>query len=271
MAKRKRLTTEKTIRNKIREGRGVGRLADYQPWLRIQDVPSQGLACRSKGWKTQRVHHVLSLLELRHFYVLEWAPRVLDIREQFPLLPLEETIAIATSCGIRHPVHPVTRHPVVLTTDFVITIKASSAEPDLPQTVKYEDDLCSRRVLEKLELERRYWSARGKNLAIVTEEQIPKALAANVEWIHAYRYRENFSDLDDLSFSLTASTVLKGICNHSLPLRDITMQLDDRMGVEVGTSLSITRYLIANRHLHVDMLQPINPSERLNLKKKKPE
>ncbi|HEV7736265.1 MAG TPA: hypothetical protein VGO47_02690, partial [Chlamydiales bacterium] len=83
MAKRKRLVTETSIKRRIKEGRGIGRLANYKPWLHIQDVPSLGLSSRIKGWKTQRVHHFLSGLELLYFYILEWSRNVVDIREQY--------------------------------------------------------------------------------------------------------------------------------------------------------------------------------------------
>lgn len=37
------------------------------------------------------MHHFLSKLETNYFYWLDWSPIVSDIREQYPLLPLEET------------------------------------------------------------------------------------------------------------------------------------------------------------------------------------
>src|SRR6266699_6157980 len=122
MAKRRRKTDESTIEKRIREGRGQGRGADYIPWLLIQDVPSIGLATRILGWKTGRIHHLLSKLELSDFLVSEWIKRIIDIREQYPLLPVSETLTIARACGIRHPIVPGTKQPVVLTTDFVLTI-----------------------------------------------------------------------------------------------------------------------------------------------------
>jgi hypothetical protein len=63
MAKRKRSTDLQTIAKRLKEGRGDGRGASYQPWLQIQDVPFQGLASRIKGWKTGREHHLMSNLE----------------------------------------------------------------------------------------------------------------------------------------------------------------------------------------------------------------
>jgi hypothetical protein len=48
MAKRKRENSEKSIKSKIENGRGRGRLADYVPWIKIQDVASKGYPQESK-------------------------------------------------------------------------------------------------------------------------------------------------------------------------------------------------------------------------------
>jgi hypothetical protein len=62
-------------------GRGKGTGARYLPWLRVQDVPSKGLSTRVEGWKTGRIHHFLSTLELIYYYIVEWSSIVTDIRE----------------------------------------------------------------------------------------------------------------------------------------------------------------------------------------------
>lgn len=266
MAKRKRMTNQKSINKRIKEGRGIGRLANYKPWLHIQDVPSKGLSARIKGWKTERVHHFLSLLELLYFYILEWSQDVIDIREQYPLLPVEETLAIARSCGIRHPTDPKTKHPVVMTTDFVNTVRRGATDFDEPRTVKYKADLLKRRTLEKLEIERRYWKTRKITLKIVTEDSIPVVLSKNIEWLHSYRHLRDFTDLDEFAFAQTASAVMDALRRQpSAPLRDIMLRVDNRLGLEAGISMSIVRHLLANRRLRVNMLKPINPSKRLIL------
>lgn len=265
MAKRKRRRTIESIRRLIRQGRGSGRLGDYKPWLYIQDVASRGLACRTKGWKTGRVHHFLSRLELLYFFLLEWSLVVVDIREQYPLLPIEETVSIAASCGIRYPVHPVTKIPIVMTTDFVITIHQPIGEVDEPHTVKYSGDLTSVRTLEKLEIERRYWQRRNKRLKIVTEQNVPPILARNVQWVHPYRQFRDFTTLSAFTFSLAASNVMTVVRRQKAPLSHLTLRLDRKFQFAPGTSLAITRYLIANRYLHIDMLQRINPCEVLRL------
>lgn len=105
MSKRKRTSK---IEKWIQDGRGSGIGADYKPWLKIQDVSSKGRSTRLKGIKTNRQHEFLSDLERNYFYLTEYSDVVIDIREQFPLLPLEETIVIADELGIKHPTDPKT-------------------------------------------------------------------------------------------------------------------------------------------------------------------
>jgi len=106
----------------IKEGRGSGVGENYKPWLNIQDVSSKGRSTRLKGIKTNRQHEFLSDLERNYFYLTEYSDFVVDIREQFPLLPLEETIVIADELGLKHPTDPKTNEPVVMTTDFLLTV-----------------------------------------------------------------------------------------------------------------------------------------------------
>ncbi|MCS1394205.1 TnsA endonuclease N-terminal domain-containing protein [Lysinibacillus boronitolerans] len=37
-------------------------------------------------------------------------------------MPLEETIVIADELGLKHPTDPKTNQPVVMTTDFLLTV-----------------------------------------------------------------------------------------------------------------------------------------------------
>lgn len=173
MAKRKRETTKKQIVKRNKEGRGQGILEQYIPWIKIQDVGSKGLSTRIKGWKTNRIHHLLSKLELSCFYLFEWSREIFDIREQFPL-DLDETKAIAEEIDIRHPTDPVTKELVVMTTDFLVTVKQSIDTIDIARTVKYAKNLNSKRTLEKFEIERIYWQNRGINWSIITLIEIYK-------------------------------------------------------------------------------------------------
>lgn len=110
MASRK-LKTFEDFNRALKNRYGVGEGNSYKPWLRVQDVKSIGVRSQILGLKTGRVHHTLSSLETEFFYLAEHSESVIDIREQFPLLPIGLSIKIAKLLGVAHPVHPETKSP----------------------------------------------------------------------------------------------------------------------------------------------------------------
>lgn len=50
-------------------------------------------------------------MERDYFYILEYSDPVIYIREQFPLLPLEETLLIAKELGIKACLHVLIMKP----------------------------------------------------------------------------------------------------------------------------------------------------------------
>lgn len=136
MAKRKRALTSTKIADRIKQGRGIGQGKAYQPWLTIQDVASRGQASRVLGAKTGRRHELLSLLEKQYFYILDLTSAIRDIREQYPLLPLESTQTIASELGIKHPADPHTGQDSVMTTDFVIAVCKNDRTIEVARTLK---------------------------------------------------------------------------------------------------------------------------------------
>ena len=271
MAKRRRIIVGASAINKrIKEGRGQGRGANYKPWLYIHDVPSKGRAWRTKGWKTERVHHLLSDLEHDYQLIKDWDPSVLDIREQYPLLPLEETLAIAEECNIRHPSvrRPIKQGgviPVVMTTDFVLTISEGLNTYEQARTLKYARDLESQRTLEKLEIERRYWARRNIDWAIVTEHEISPVLARNIQKLHKHLTIEDRVALPEATIQEAAAMMTSEVLQTTYSLSYIALACDEWLQLEPGTCLTIAYYLMATRQWKIDMLTPIQPGNRLIL------
>lgn len=254
----------RTIARLQAEGRGTGMLETYLPWITVRDISSLGLSTRTKGWKTGRTHHVLSNLELQYLYCLEWSSRVTDIREQYPL-PLEDTLYIAEQAGIKHPRHPQTRSPVVMTTDFLVTCERQGMPQDEARAVKPARGLASRRTLEKLEIERLYWTERRIDWGLVTESECDRILALNITLLHGLRESPvgtslNADELADAAHLLTRETL-----HVDAPLRRLTSQCDRQLGLEPGTSLAIAYHLIATRQWRIDMYTPIDPTQRMVL------
>lgn len=271
MTRNRRQGSGEAIQKLIRAGKWQEELANYEPWLSVRDVPSRGLSTRRKGWKTGRVHHFLSKLEKRYHNTLEWSKIVTDIREQYPLLQLEETVDIAKQCGFDHPAipnkyDPKTLEPIVMTTDFLITLMIDGKRVERARTVKYADDLQSPRVLQKLEIERRYWEARGISWGIVTEHEIPGVLSDNVEILYPYRYLDEDSRYSRRELYSAATALTQAVQESTLSLRHSALDCDAIIGFDPGTSLSIAYFLIANRYWEIDMYTPIQPGKRLELK-----
>lgn len=259
MAKRKREITDSKIDRFIKEGRGQGSGADYLPWLRVQDVPSIGRSTRGLGWTTGRQHTFLSDLERDYFYALDFADEVTDIREQYPLLPLEETKLIAEKLGVEHPKDPKTGVDIVMTTDFVITYK----NKEFARTVKPSKELENDRILEKFEIERIYWESHQVNWGIVTERDLPYTLIRNIEWIHKEYHNEDVQALGifavqslerSLAASLLSGTTIAKAC----------LACDEQMGLEAGTSLAMFRHFLARKIWAVNMNEKISPSSNAN-------
>jgi len=265
MAKRKRNTTVLSRERRRKEGRGLGRGKDYKPELRVQDVSSIGLATRILGWKTGRIHHLMSKLECLFFYVADWPLKVIDIREQFPL-DLEETLAIARQLGVRHPSDVKTKEPITMTTDFVITVGSALHNADIARTIKYQNKLSSLRVMEKFEIERVYWTRRGVDWGIVTETDLPPEFAANVQWVHSHRDLRNLVPITEESVRAVEEYLASKLtASPKALLKSATAEADEVFSLSAGTSLAIVRHLIANRRLEVDMNIPIRPDEPLGL------
>lgn len=193
MAKHRRSWNASVYQRYLKEGRGQGAGAEYIPWVRVQDFSSNGMVSRIKGTKTGRVHHFMSNLETMFFLLLDWSDEVLDIREQYPLSDICSAVEIAERAQIRYPYDIKSGFPYVLTSDFFInTIDGASVI-----TVKPSAELSKPRVQEKLEIERRYWSKQNIRWRVVTENQINRIKAKNIEWLSQAKDLGQFGITED--------------------------------------------------------------------------
>ncbi|MGY0693963.1 TnsA endonuclease N-terminal domain-containing protein [Virgibacillus sp. FSP13] len=266
MAKRKRTSK---VDKWIKEGRGTGSGVDYQPWLKIQDVSSLGRSTRLKGIKTSRQHEFLSDLERNYFYLTEFSDVVLDIREQYPLLPQEETIVIAEELGIKHPVDPKTGDPIVMTTDFLLTVNKGQGVFEVARTIKMKDELLKERVLEKFEIEREYWRRKNIDWAIVTDENIPKIVTRNISYIHDYydiRDYDIFREMDSQYIEDLSLSLMQRLLNNKYSIRTITNEFDTDTHLPFGSGVTLFYYLLAQKIIVIDMLKTLSLEQQIDIK-----
>lgn len=261
----KRARTSK-IEKWIKESRGTGIGSEYKPWLNIQDVSSKGRSTRLRGIKTNRQHEFLSDLERNYFYLTEYSDFVVDIREQFPLLPLEETIIIADELGIKHPTDPKTHEPIVMTTDFLLTVDKGEGLLELARTIKMKDELLKERVIEKFEIERVYWERRQIDWGIVTELEIPKEMARNISYIHDYYSLEHYDAFQSLSEQYIedlSMALLQRLLTNGESVRAIASEFDKDTHMPLGSGMTLFYHLLAMKIIRIDMLEPLNVEQPL--------
>ncbi|MFT5872448.1 MAG: hypothetical protein ACI8WT_001379 [Clostridium sp.] len=270
MAKRKRGFTREKYEKWIKEGRGQGEGADYKPWLLIQDVPSKGKCSRILGIKTKRQHELFSDNEANYFYSIDFSEPVIDIREQFPLLPIEDTIGIAQELGIKHPTDPKSQEVIVITTDFLISTVDENGKRLLARTVKQHEDLNSERQMEKFEIERRYWLHKGIDWGVVSEKEINETLAKNIELVYQFCNLKDLVGFQDLSPERLKEIVdefKKEIIGVSTNIREKSHEFEERMLLEVGCGISIFKHLIITKQISISMTEPINIDKPIEIKR----
>jgi len=250
VAKYARNWNEKVYRRYIQEGRGQGQGFSYKPWLTVRDFPSLGMVSRIKGDTTGRIHHLMSNHETNLFFLLDWSDNVLDIREQYPLLDISDAINIAEKAKIRYPFDKISGFPYVLTSDFYIETPSGGSV----LSVKPTSELNKPRVLEKLEIERRYWLSKGVKWELVTEREINNIKAKNIEWLSQARNPAHLGVVAELWPML-----LDFFRNHldKAPIIDICKEVERYFGLSDGIGLNAFRYLAYKKQISLEIDQPI--------------
>jgi hypothetical protein len=177
---------------------------------------------------------------------------VTDIREQWPLLPKEKTMEIAEQLGIKHPNLDGT--PVVMTTDFNLTLETKTGNRDVIRTIKPREKL-SDRTLELFEVERVYFAEQGIDWCIITEDKIPVNLVKNVEWLANAKYLDTRPGVDEELIELVSEGLFEVFVNDvgQTPLSNLCLRTDHAYHLEKGTCMFIMQYMLANKLWGTDM------------------
>lgn len=253
MAKHRSAWNSRRYHRLLDEGRGQGSLSDYKPWITIHDLASKGISSRTPGRTTGRIHHTLSNLETAFLYILDASDKALDIREQYPLLPVTDTVRIAESAGIRHPRDNVSKYPYVMTTDFLITTKQGLAA----RSIKQSSELEKPRVREKMEIERRYWAEKGVEWLIVTEREIDFQKARNIEWVYrAWHYSDMLPE--GIDGRLVEGFFLDIYEGTQLPVAEAARRTEEHFRLREGLGITTFQHLLLENRIELDLSQPID-------------
>lgn len=251
--------TKEKLDRYLKEGRGQGVGKDYLPWNYTYNYASKGRVSRILGLKTGRIHHLQSDNQYRAFLLFEFSSKVVDIRESFPLLDVNEVIDDKEDLRFDKFTDRNTKEPYVLTTNFLLTVKDMDGEEFLlARTIKNTTELKRNITFERLEIERRYWQQRGVDWKVITEKQLPRQLAKNIEWVRETMLDGSEGKLNKESLSVILLRYL--LENDELPLKEILKLFDKMEGLQKGSALFLFRYLIAKKEIVIDMTQKIDLS-----------
>lgn len=207
----RKLESLKDYQRALKNKYGIGQGTDYKPWLRIQDVKSHGTKSLIFGRKINRGHHMLSSIESEFFYLAEFSHTVVDIREQFPLLPLNYTQKVAHTLGVKHPTHPKTKEHIIITTDQLLTVDGPQGTSFHAVSVKPENESDKQRVLEKIDIERVCWELLGVSFSYYTGNASTKCQSQNIDWATSpFRANSLFFSHEQIDYAL--STINLGQC-----------------------------------------------------------
>lgn len=240
--------TKEEIKKRFESGRGVGRGLTYQPWIRIQEISSDGTSYRALSHTSGRVVHLLSKLEFLAFSLCDWNESITDIREQYPF-DLETSLTVAEEAGIKHPKKGNKFH--IFTTDLLLSYDSLENRRTAVQ-VKYIEDLMNKETVAKLEIERRCCLAKGIEWKLITELDIPHSQQANVDWMlggkNLHLEKSFESQVMDLWYEIKDTPELK--------LAKACALYDRRHGQPTGNSLMLIRNAFAYRIFVFDISQP---------------
>lgn len=247
--------TEALIAQRVKDGRGQGAGDDYSAWLYVQEFSSKGTQTRIPGINLKRTIHTFSYIERAMFLLHEFREGLLDFQEQYPM-DRRITLGAAAGLGIRHPLYPITRVPVVMTLDAVVTRRLVNGQRSVAAwDAKPARMLKDRRTLEKLSLHKAYCAHVGISHFVFTELSVPKTVIRNIDWLRGSQPKEGEIETVPGLFTVHPQLMLEDLWARQPKgtIRRYCTDYNKAHGWPVGTALRLIKVLLWRHELPVDL------------------
>lgn len=220
---------------------------DYEGSVKIQDFSSNGRVSRILGRKTGRIHHFLSDLETKVFYILDFDKNVVDIKEHYPLEDVRDLIT-DNDINWKKFNDKKTGKEYVITTTFLVTL---SNNKEVAISCKNKSQLYKSSTQLKLEIERRYWNIKGINWCIVTNEDISNIKLNNIKWL---QLGESLIDINAELLNIIEET----ISINTGKLKNYIENISKKYNYEYKVVLSTIKTMIINNYLLINLDEEIS-------------
>lgn len=250
MGKKRTVNTFESVSRKIALGYGRGEGLGYKSWFTGHEFASMGYYIRLRGTTIPRLYCFVSELEADAFLLYDSMPDVSDILEQY-YLTLAETSEIADLLHIRHPFSG--KYLNAVTTDLLVR----KGGVWIARAIKSSRDLENRRTVEKLEIERVYFSRRGIDWKIITEKELGRDRIQNLNWLRNGMALEEV--IPDPFLRRTAESSFCQLYNENIiPFPRIIDLVESEFLLPAGTGICLFKSLIRQNLVSVDLEKPLN-------------
>lgn len=214
------------------------------------ETNSVGERHRVRSRLTGRTHHYLSRGEVAYHYVAELAPRVLDIREQYPIIPVKETLKIAKALKVRHPYRG--SEPFEVTIDLMLSVDDQNGGVlYVARSVKPSAELEKPDVQARLALECAACRSRGIPWKLVTESLANSEVRSRGRWLFKV-----FKDFPDYTCDeKVAAAFIDALSTRQLtePLRAVIVGAGKACGLPYEEAVNLFKFLVCTRRVRVDL------------------
>ena len=222
--------------------------------LKVTTFSSNGRVSRVYGYKTKKIHHLQSDNQLRVFLILEWSNKIKDIQENIELKDVEATIYNVDNLRLDKFRNKETTELYQLHTNFLVTIKNDNEEMQVAISVKSISELERKTVIEKIEIERRYWKAKQIKFYIITEKEINKQFVENIKWVREVLVNNGIEIKEEIAEKLYYFLQNNAECK----VINMLDEFDKVENLKFGTALFILRYLIAKKEIEINMKEKLD-------------
>jgi hypothetical protein len=233
----------------------------YVSFIKTQDIKSKGSKSRTPDFENKGQDlNLLSTNERLFYYQLLFDNKIIWVKEQYPLLPLERAMALAKSLNIRYPTYPFTANvEVVMTSDFycgnVFGTESVYSIKDVKAFASNVSDKIKENLENKEKIQKAFWETKGIKFHLILSSEIKNTFTINLGQLAPFI---NLNLIQDILLprwlicfedSLTTATNLR--------VSDLLIQISTNINIHYSDSVALFQHCLWNKVIKANLNIPL--------------